>query len=231
MRPHLKPAGIQNKVLAPSILYFFNDLNCEIVKVIDENNKLIRYSFKRKMSQDFDQFMKNSAQSPQLKNQKRANNDVQEEEHLMLVSYQVTGLNKDRASISLFEFNEEQSKIDPSNFIIISQSINKVDSAKISFSSMNSQNTFDSKALSNQIGGVNAPIQNIESSATTATYISKDLPLPVSNLEMYRTLSAVTEDLDGEELGSISITANQIGGVNPPNRTSVKKSQQLTQQK
>lgn len=54
MRPQIKHSGIYNKVLAPSVLHFFNDLNCEIVKVIDENNKLIRYSFKRKMSQDFD---------------------------------------------------------------------------------------------------------------------------------------------------------------------------------
>ena len=38
----------------------------------------------------------------------------------MLVSYQVTGLNKEKASISLFEFDEENNKIVPSNFIIVS---------------------------------------------------------------------------------------------------------------
>lgn len=54
MRPFMKSSGIQNKVLAPSVLHFFADLNCETVKVIDEHNKLIRYSFKRKISQDFD---------------------------------------------------------------------------------------------------------------------------------------------------------------------------------
>lgn len=156
-----------------------------------------------------------TSQAPSLKNQKRFE-DLEEQEHLMLVSYQVAGLNKDRAAITLFEFDQEQSKIDPSNFIIISQSIGKVDSAKISFSSMNSQNTFDSKGLSNQIG-INAATQNNEMSR-------QDLPMPPSNhnFEMYRTLSAVTEDCDGEELGSISITANTL--LNPQGRTSVKKS-------
>lgn len=43
---------------------------------------------------------------------------------------------------------------------------------------------------------------------------------------MYRTLSAVTEDCDGEELGSISIKANSI--LNQA-RMSAKKSQQLAQ--
>jgi uncharacterized protein VirK/YbjX len=91
MRPHVKSSGIHNRVLAPSVLHFFADLNCETVKVIDEHNKLIRYSFKRKMSQDFDQFMQTS-NAPQLKDQ-RYLKDFDEEEHLMLVSYQVTGRN------------------------------------------------------------------------------------------------------------------------------------------
>ena len=70
----------------------------------------------------------------------------------MLVSYQVTGLNKDWACISLFEFDVHENSINPMNFIIISQKIGKADSAKASFSSMNSHLTFDSKGLSNQIG-------------------------------------------------------------------------------
>lgn len=107
-------------MLAPPVSHFFADLNCEIVKVIDENNKLIRYSFKRKVSLDFDEYMKESQQTPILKNQRsRRKDDWEEQEHLMLVSYQVTGLNKDKASISLFEFDEVRNRIVPSNFIVV----------------------------------------------------------------------------------------------------------------
>ena len=56
----------------------------------------------------------------------------------MLVSYQITGLNRDRASISLFEFDPTDNSISPANFIVVSQKIGEVDSAKVSFSSMNS---------------------------------------------------------------------------------------------
>lgn len=56
---------------------------------------------------------------------------------------------------------------------------------------------------------------------------SNELKLPnVNAFDMYRTLSAVTEDCDGEELGSISIKANSI--LNQA-RMSAKKSQQLAQ--
>ena len=50
------------------------------------------------------------------------------------------------------------------------------------------------------------------------------LPATTHNFDMYRTLSAVTEDCDGEELGSISITAAQLLGQA---RTCAKKSHQL----
>jgi hypothetical protein len=116
MKPIVNPSF--NKALAPSVLQFFSDLNAETVKVIDENHRLIRYSFKRKISQDFGQFMETS-QLPQLKDQRDVD-DFNDAEHLMLVSYQVAGLNQDRASISLFEFDPTDNSINPANFIVIS---------------------------------------------------------------------------------------------------------------
>ena len=44
--------------------------------------------------------------------------------HLMLVSYQV--INDEKATISLFEYDEEKKSINPLNFIVISQKINKL---------------------------------------------------------------------------------------------------------
>ena len=120
-RPNIKNMT-SNQMLAPAVSHFFADLNCEIVKVIDENHKLIRYSFKRKISIDFNQYMQESQQTPILKNQRssRRKDEWEEQEHLMLVSYQVTGLNNDKASISLFEFDEVKNRIVPSNFIVVS---------------------------------------------------------------------------------------------------------------
>lgn len=100
---------------------------------------------------------------------------------------------------------------------------------------MNSQNTFDSKVLSNHIGassnmggntqaaGGPNDLSNILSQEKST---NNELPLPKTthNFDMYRTLSAVTEDCDGEELGSISINANSLLGQA---RTSAKKSHQL----
>lgn len=47
----------------------------------------------------------------------------------MLVSYQITGVNKDKASISLFEFDDQKNRIVPSNFIIITQSFGNLKSS------------------------------------------------------------------------------------------------------
>lgn len=96
---------------------------------------------------------------------------------------------------------------------------------------MNSQNTFDSKVLSNQVGTSNTNGAQAGSEPTNFAgqkTIGGDRLLPTTshNFDMYRTLSAVTEDCDGEELGSISINATSILGQA---RTSAKKSQQLAQ--
>ena len=92
-------------------MQFFNDVDCQVLKEIDENNKVIKYSFKRKYSEDSGE---NSVASDQTI--KRS--------HTMLVSYQFLGIKNDRVSISLFEFDEETSTINPRNFIIIQQRIN-----------------------------------------------------------------------------------------------------------
>ena len=42
---------------------------------------------------------------------------------LMLVSYQLLGQKQDTASISMFEFDEDNLAINPDNFIIITQKI------------------------------------------------------------------------------------------------------------
>lgn len=95
---------------------------------------------------------------------------------------------------------------------------------------MNSQNTFDSKVLNNQVGASNSGTNGqtgCELSNILSQKPSNELPLPTAhNFDMYRTLSAVTEDCDGEELGSISINATSILGQA---RTSAKKSHQLAQ--
>lgn len=55
----------------------------------------------------------------------------------MLVSYQVLGENSDKACISMFEFNIKKFKINPVNFVIVSQ---KISSKYQSFSSTTSPN-------------------------------------------------------------------------------------------
>lgn len=60
-----------------------------------------------------------------MKNQRRKRPEEfgEEQDHLMLVSYQITGVNKDKATISLFEFDDKKNRIVPSNFIIITQNL------------------------------------------------------------------------------------------------------------
>lgn len=96
-----------------AILNFFSDLEAEVVSEIDESHKLIRYSFKRKTSVDSEE-------------RKGADDeDLFSRSFLMLVSYQLMGTHDDTASISLFEFDEVNSCINPHNFIIVTQKINK----------------------------------------------------------------------------------------------------------
>ncbi len=83
---------------------FFNDIDVEIVKNIDEFNKLIKYTFKRKYSEEF-----NNNFSPEyqidLKNYKNENYDQMS--HLVIVNYQVIeNNNKEEACISIFDFDE-----------------------------------------------------------------------------------------------------------------------------
>ena len=44
----------------------------------------------------------------------------------MLVSYQIVGTNDEKASISLFEYDEVKGCIKPLNFVILTQKINAV---------------------------------------------------------------------------------------------------------
>jgi len=53
---------------------------------------------------------------------------------MMLVNYQITGKKKDRICVSMFEFDEIQSRIVPENLIIITQQLT-TSAAKLSFSS------------------------------------------------------------------------------------------------
>ena len=66
------------------MIRFFDLLNVEIVKEIDESHKIIKFSANRKYSGQSD--------------------EIDLKTHLMLVSYQI--INDERATISLFEYDE-----------------------------------------------------------------------------------------------------------------------------
>jgi hypothetical protein len=88
-----------------AMIQFFNSLDVQVVKEIDEFHKIIKYSANRKDS------------------------DYESEEksmkcHLMLVSYHV--IKDEKATISMFEYDEEKQCINPLNFMIVSQKINKL---------------------------------------------------------------------------------------------------------
>ena len=68
------------------MIRFFDLLDITVVKEIDESHKIIKVTANRKYSEQSDEI--------ELKN------------HLMLVSYQIT--NDERATISLFEYDEEK---------------------------------------------------------------------------------------------------------------------------
>lgn len=87
------------------MIQFFNCLDIQVVKEIDEFHKIIRYSANRKDSDYLSE-------------------DSQIKCHLMMVSYQV--IKDEKATISIFEYDEETQSINPLNFMIISQKINKL---------------------------------------------------------------------------------------------------------
>ena len=58
MRPQFRGSYMkQVGVVAPSVTNFFAELHCETVKVIDDNNRLIKYSSRRKVSLDFNEYL------------------------------------------------------------------------------------------------------------------------------------------------------------------------------
>jgi hypothetical protein len=75
------------------------------VKEIDETHKIIKLQLNRKNS-DY------------------TSDGAQAKTHYMLVSYQI--INDEKATISMFEYDEERLCINPLNFVIISQKINKL---------------------------------------------------------------------------------------------------------
>lgn len=65
----------------------------------------------------------------ELLNQTKNSNNTQSadaNDHIMFVSYQTIGVNDEKASISLFEYDEIKGCIKPLNFMIVTQKINKV---------------------------------------------------------------------------------------------------------
>lgn len=111
-----KPKNSQNGIYS-----FFHDLDCTILKEIDEFNKIIRFTFKRKQSEDYIQ----SSQKENVSLVNQVKIDQGQPYHSMLVNYQVSDVNneKDKAWISMFEYNEEKQAINPNNFVILSQKI------------------------------------------------------------------------------------------------------------
>lgn len=115
----------------------------------------------------------------------------------MFVSYSVTGPKKDTACLSLFEFDEHSSQINPTNFMMIMQRITK--STIGSFSSANSQGS------TNVFGG-----QTSSSAGGGNTQNQMPPPNHFDLFREHRMLSAVAEDLDGEDVGSFSIKAHKV---------------------
>ena len=91
-----------------SMIQFFDELDVEVISEIDEFNKIVRFSQRRKDSMDCQ--------------------DGEPEEviktHVMMVSYQV--MNDEKACISMFEYDEDWGTINPLSFVIITQKISKL---------------------------------------------------------------------------------------------------------
>ena len=50
----------ENEMIPDSILNFFNDVDCQVIGEIDSSHKIIRYSFKRRISEDSNDFSENA---------------------------------------------------------------------------------------------------------------------------------------------------------------------------
>jgi hypothetical protein len=96
-------------------------MEVEIVSEMNPNYKIIKYKFMN------------------LTPDSALNLEEFQTEFYMLVSYQMLGENNDKACMTMFEFDIQKFKINPLNFVIVSQKINKNASNKyLSFSSLNS---------------------------------------------------------------------------------------------
>ena len=84
------------------MICYFDLHDIQVVKEIDECHRIIKFTAKRKYS----------------------DSQSESKNHLMLVSYQV--IDKERATISMFEFDEKRQYINPLNFFIVSHNIEKI---------------------------------------------------------------------------------------------------------
>ena len=104
-------------------------MKVEIIKEIDSNHMIIKYSFEN-VSEELDEDDIDDTMDQNY------HEEAIQTTFYMLISYQVIGSNQDLASISMFEFDIETNNISPSNFVIVTQKITK--NTNVSFSSHNS---------------------------------------------------------------------------------------------
>ena len=91
---------------------FFSNMKVEILSEIDENHKIIKYTFKEESDIEPEVQMDQAYQEVPTS-------------FCFVVSYSVIGSKQDQACISLFEYNQTENVINPHNFLIITQKINK----------------------------------------------------------------------------------------------------------
>lgn len=103
-----KTAAFGLPVIPDSVQQFFNEVDIKKIYTINEHHNIINYTFKRKLSED--------SSDEEV---------VRKKSYNMLVSYMVLGSKSDRACISMFEYDVKENAINPNNFIIITQKINK----------------------------------------------------------------------------------------------------------
>ena len=106
-----------------SVVEFFQEMETELIHEIDEFHKIVKYTFTMKDEQG----------------------SIELQSYTMLLSYQVIGKDQDTASISIFQYDEDNQCINPENLVIVTQKINtKVPSIFGSGASLSSHN-IDSK--------------------------------------------------------------------------------------
>jgi len=101
-------------------------MKADVISEMNPYFKIIRYTFETPNSNNDEKY---DAQS----------------EFFMLVSYQVLGEKRDKATISLLEIDQHTFTINPINFVIISQKINKHATKFSSFGSANSHMDYRAK--------------------------------------------------------------------------------------